>query len=132
MEYLNGGDCAALIKVMGCLDEQWAKYYVAEIVLGLEYLHSRGIIHRDLKPDNLLIDSRGHLRRESPYSCDAAGAAEQNHDSDGFRLIQIWATRATSACHYPTGHEQTKSARARHVKSLVAHDLEPFLRSFHA
>ena len=64
MEYLNGGDCAALIKVMGCLDEAWCKAYIAEIVLGLEYLHSRGIVHRDLKPDNLLIDSRGHLRRE--------------------------------------------------------------------
>ena len=62
MEYLNGGDCAALIKVMGCLDEAWCKAYIAEIVLGLEYLHSRGIVHRDLKPDNLLIDSRGHLR----------------------------------------------------------------------
>ena len=64
MEYLNGGDCAALIKVMGSLDEAWTKAYIAEIVLGLEYLHARGIVHRDLKPDNLLIDSRGHLRRE--------------------------------------------------------------------
>lgn len=65
MEYLNGGDCASLIKVIGCLDEDWAKSYIAEIVLGLEYLHGRGIVHRDLKPDNLLIDSRGHLRCRS-------------------------------------------------------------------
>jgi len=46
MEYLNGGDCAALIKSLGALPEEWAKNYVAEVVLGLEYLHERGIIHR--------------------------------------------------------------------------------------
>jgi len=46
MEYLNGGDCAALVKAMGCLDEKWAKQYCAEVVLGLEFLHSRGIVHR--------------------------------------------------------------------------------------
>jgi serine/threonine-protein kinase RIM15 len=46
MEYLNGGDCAALIKSLGSLPEEWAKNYVAEVVLGLEYLHQRGIIHR--------------------------------------------------------------------------------------
>ncbi|KAH9966049.1 hypothetical protein BC827DRAFT_1181717 [Russula dissimulans] len=62
MEYLNGGDCAALIKSLGALPEEWAKNYVAEVVLGLEYLHQRGIIHRDLKPDNLLIDQHGHLK----------------------------------------------------------------------
>ncbi|KAI0304205.1 hypothetical protein BC826DRAFT_982051 [Russula brevipes] len=62
MEYLNGGDCAALIKSLGSLPEEWAKNYVAEVVLGLEYLHQRGIIHRDLKPDNLLIDQHGHLK----------------------------------------------------------------------
>lgn len=62
MEYLNGGDCAALIKSLGCLPEEWTKNYIAEVVLGLEYLHQRGIIHRDLKPDNLLIDQHGHLK----------------------------------------------------------------------
>ncbi len=46
MEYLNGGDCAALIKSLGALPEEWAKNYVAEVVLGLDYLHQRGIIHR--------------------------------------------------------------------------------------
>lgn len=46
MEYLNGGDCAALIKSLGCLPEEWTKGYVAEVVLGLDYLHQRGIVHR--------------------------------------------------------------------------------------
>ena len=62
MEYLNGGDCAALVKVLGGLPEDWAKKYLAEVVLGVEHLHSRGIVHRDLKPDNLLIDQKGHLK----------------------------------------------------------------------
>ncbi len=46
MEYLNGGDCASLIMTVGALDEDWARQYVAEVVLGLEFLHSRSIIHR--------------------------------------------------------------------------------------
>ncbi|KAF2187129.1 putative response regulator receiver RIM15p [Zopfia rhizophila CBS 207.26] len=62
MEYLNGGDCASLIKVLGALPEDWAKKYLAEVVLGVEHLHGRGIVHRDLKPDNLLIDQKGHLK----------------------------------------------------------------------
>ncbi|KAF2460126.1 hypothetical protein BDY21DRAFT_370007 [Lineolata rhizophorae] len=62
MEYLNGGDCASLVKVLGGLSEDWAKKYLAEVVLGVENLHSQGIVHRDLKPDNLLIDQKGHLK----------------------------------------------------------------------
>ncbi|KAF9226610.1 RIM15, signal transduction response regulator [Gyrodon lividus] len=62
MEYLNGGDCAALIKSLGSLPEEWTRQYIAEVVLGLEYLHERGVVHRDLKPDNLLIDQHGHLK----------------------------------------------------------------------
>ena len=62
MEYLNGGDCASLIKVLGGLPEDWARKYLAEVVLGVEHLHNRNIVHRDLKPDNLLIDHKGHLK----------------------------------------------------------------------
>ncbi|CAI7600377.1 unnamed protein product [Penicillium bialowiezense] len=62
MEYLNGGDCSSLVKVLGGLPEDWAKKYIAEVVLGVEHLHNRGIVHRDLKPDNLLIDQTGHLK----------------------------------------------------------------------
>jgi serine/threonine-protein kinase RIM15 len=62
MEYLNGGDCASLIKVLGGLPEDWAKKYLGEVILGVEHLHTRGIVHRDLKPDNLLIDQKGHLK----------------------------------------------------------------------
>ncbi|WWC60586.1 uncharacterized protein I303_103160 [Kwoniella dejecticola CBS 10117] len=62
MEYLNGGDCATLVKTLGGLSEEWARNYTAEVVLGLEYLHARNIVHRDIKPDNLLIDARGHLK----------------------------------------------------------------------
>ncbi|KAJ6010245.1 hypothetical protein N7499_004351 [Penicillium canescens] len=62
MEYLNGGDCSSLVKVLGGLPEDWAKKYIGEVVLGVEHLHNRGIVHRDLKPDNLLIDQTGHLK----------------------------------------------------------------------
>ncbi|KAJ1954301.1 rim15, signal transduction response regulator, partial [Linderina pennispora] len=62
MEYLNGGDCASLLKSIGALPEDWAKQYLAEVVLGIEDLHGRNVVHRDLKPDNLLIDCDGHLK----------------------------------------------------------------------
>lgn len=62
MEYLNGGDCATLLKMLGTLGDKWAKRYIAEVIVGVDDLHKRDIIHRDLKPDNLLIDSYGHLK----------------------------------------------------------------------
>ncbi|XP_057217800.1 microtubule-associated serine/threonine-protein kinase 3 isoform X3 [Triplophysa rosa] len=62
MEYVEGGDCATLLKNMGPLPVDMTRMYFAETVLALEYLHSYGIVHRDLKPDNLLINSMGHIK----------------------------------------------------------------------
>uniref|UniRef100_A0A4W3HE47 non-specific serine/threonine protein kinase n=1 Tax=Callorhinchus milii TaxID=7868 RepID=A0A4W3HE47_CALMI len=62
MEYVEGGDCANLLKNMGPLTVDMARMYFAETVLALEYLHNYGIVHRDLKPDNLLITSMGHIK----------------------------------------------------------------------
>ncbi|KAJ9676733.1 hypothetical protein PVL29_021979 [Vitis rotundifolia] len=62
MEYLNGGDLYSLLRNLGCLDEDVARVYIAEVVLALEYLHSLRVVHRDLKPDNLLIAHDGHIK----------------------------------------------------------------------
>ncbi|KAK7861662.1 hypothetical protein R5R35_006574 [Gryllus longicercus] len=62
MEYVEGGDCATLVKNIGPLPPDMARFYFAETVLAVEYLHSYGIVHRDLKPDNLLITALGHIK----------------------------------------------------------------------
>lgn len=62
MEYMKGGDLSNLLENIGYFDEKDAKYYLAQIVLALEYLHSNQVIHRDLKPDNILIDSEGRIK----------------------------------------------------------------------
>jgi 3-phosphoinositide dependent protein kinase-1 len=39
-----------------------AKFYIAEIINMLEYIHEKGMAHRDLKPSNLLLDENYHLK----------------------------------------------------------------------
>ncbi|CEF70793.1 Microtubule-associated serine/threonine-protein kinase 4 [Strongyloides ratti] len=62
LEYVEGGDCASLLKIAGVLPLELTRLYTAETILAIEYLHSYGIVHRDLKPDNLLITAMGHIK----------------------------------------------------------------------
>lgn len=62
MEYLKGGDLSSLLEKHGYFQEKVARFYIAELVLAVEYLHNNGIIHRDLKPENILLDSAGHIK----------------------------------------------------------------------
>lgn len=63
MEYCPGGDLHALRQRQPgkCFSEQAARFYVAEILLALEYLHMLGIVYRDLKPENVLVREDGHI-----------------------------------------------------------------------
>ncbi|KAG2220156.1 hypothetical protein INT45_013854 [Circinella minor] len=62
-EYCMGGEFfRALQSRPGrCLNEEGAKFYAAEVIAALEYLHLQGFIYRDLKPENILLHQTGHL-----------------------------------------------------------------------
>ncbi|KAF5848262.1 hypothetical protein GGP41_005614 [Bipolaris sorokiniana] len=62
MEYMMGGDFLGLLLREDILDENVAKWYLAEMILCIEEAHKMNWIHRDVKPDNFLITSSGHLR----------------------------------------------------------------------
>ena len=61
-EYMIGGDFGYLLNEYKCLDEEVAKFYIAELILAIDSLHAASIIHRDLKPDNILLDANGHIK----------------------------------------------------------------------
>ncbi|KAF3787275.1 Phototropin-1 [Nymphaea thermarum] len=62
-DYYPGGELFMLLdqQPMKVLQEDAVRFYAAEVVVALEYLHCQGIIYRDLKPENILIQSDGHI-----------------------------------------------------------------------
>ena len=62
MDYCPGGDLMNYLIEKECLNEEEARFYIAEIILCVHSLHKINCIHRDLKPDNILIGEDGHLK----------------------------------------------------------------------
>ncbi|XAR52299.1 Non-specific serine/threonine protein kinase [Bertholletia excelsa] len=62
LESCEGGEIFDQIIRKGRLSEDEARFYVAEVVDALEYIHGMGLIHRDIKPENLLLTMDGHIK----------------------------------------------------------------------
>lgn len=62
LDYCPGGELFYHLQVRGKFNEPDTRFYISEILLGLEYLHMQNVLYRDLKPENCLLDGEGHIR----------------------------------------------------------------------
>ena len=62
LDLLTGGDLRYHIAYKKTFNESETKFFIANMILALEYIHSKNILHRDIKPENLVLEKSGYLR----------------------------------------------------------------------
>ena len=63
MELLTGGDLRYhFLNYAFFFTERQLKFLLANMILGIEYIHSKGVVHRDIKPENIIFNSKGYLK----------------------------------------------------------------------
>ena len=62
MEYVNGITLGNIISKYKKLNLKQSKFYLASIIMTIDYLHRKRIIHRDIKPSNIMLDNNGYIK----------------------------------------------------------------------
>jgi RAC serine/threonine-protein kinase len=83
LDYCAGGELFFHLGKVGRFTEERAKFYAAQIILALEYVHSLDIVYRDLKPENVLIDQLGNVRL-TDFGLSKEGVSDHSTGANSF------------------------------------------------
>ncbi|XP_004515357.1 serine/threonine-protein kinase D6PKL1-like [Cicer arietinum] len=112
MEYCPGGDLHTLRQRQPGkhFSEYAARFYAAEVLLALEYLHMLGVVYRDLKPENVLVRDDGHIMLSDfdlSLRCTVSPTLIRTYDGDpskragGAFCVQPACIEPSSVCIQP-------------------------------
>lgn len=83
LDYCGGGELFFHLGKVGRFPEERARFYAAQIVLALEYVHKLGVIYRDLKPENVLLDQYGNVRL-TDFGLSKEGVSDHSTGANSF------------------------------------------------
>ena len=124
-EYIPGGDLMSLLIKEEIFNEPMGRFYIAEMILALEYVHKIGYIHRDIKPDNILIDQNGHIKLADFGLCTGF---RWTHDSYYYNNDSSWKEMSTVQWEQQvsSAHSGKKTAKNdREGRKTKAHNNQP-------
>ena len=61
VQYIKGMELFDVMREIGLLNTYDSQFYIASLLLCIEYLHTNLIIYRDIKPENIMVDSEGYM-----------------------------------------------------------------------
>ncbi|KAI5451235.1 serine/threonine-protein kinase dbf2 [Naganishia albida] len=120
MEYVPGGDFRTLLNNSGVLKEEHARFYSAEMFMGVNELHKLGYIHRDLKPENFLVDASGHVKL-TDFGLATGALNPQKIESMKHKLDQVKDENLVirSTLERRTIYKSIRMAEPRYADSVV-------------
>lgn len=93
LEFCSGGDLFQRLVDSGCLEPDAARFYGAEVLLALAFIHNAGWVYRDLKPENILLEGNGHAKL-----ADSASASLDPRGSRGRRVPALTRPPRSGLC----------------------------------
>ena len=84
LDLASGGELLGVLKQTTTFNEECTRFYGAEILDTIEYMHAKGVIHRDLKPENVLLDEHSHVKITDFGTAKILDPPERSKDGHGF------------------------------------------------
>lgn len=145
MEFCPGGDLHSLRQqqLIKRFSLRATRFYAAEVLVALEYLHMMGVVFRDLKPENVLVREDGHIMLSDfdlSLRCDAVATLEKTTEGDNNLSVRAPPGAVCSnidpviSCFLPSSssssNRATRSARYETRPELVAEPRDARSKSF--